>query len=130
MLASFEKAAAGVWQLGLRASQSVRLTTLHSHDAHGGRVKLARKYLISGRVQGVGFRFFTERWANQLGLCGYVKNCWDGTVEAYATGDAAALEEFKSRLAEGPRSARVDNIQESDEQVNNRYRRFVVESDW
>jgi len=94
------------------------------------QVKLARKYLILGRVQGVGFRFFAEHWANQLGLCGYVKNCWDGTVEAYAIGNAAALEEFKSRLTEGPRSARVDSIQESEEQLNNRYKRFVVESDW
>jgi len=93
-------------------------------------VKLARKYLISGRVQGVGFRFFTERWAHQLGLAGYVKNLWDGRVEAYAIGDATALEEFKAQLAEGPRSGRVDNIQESEEQVNNRYKRFVVESDW
>jgi acylphosphatase len=93
-------------------------------------VKIARKFLISGRVQGVGFRFFTERCANQLGLAGYVKNCWDGTVEAYAIGDAKALEAFKAHLAEGPRSARVDNIQESEEQVSNRYKRFVVESNW
>lgn len=93
-------------------------------------MKLARKYLISGRVQGVGFRFFTERCANQLGLAGYVKNCWNGTVEAYAIGDAKALEEFKALLAEGPRSARVDNIQESEEQVNSKYKRFVVESGW
>ncbi|MCL5006234.1 MAG: acylphosphatase [Acidobacteria bacterium] len=93
-------------------------------------MKIARKYLVSGRVQGVGFRFFAEHWATQLGLSGYVKNCWDGTVEAYAIGNPATLEEFKARLAEGPRSARVDNIQESEEQVNNRYKRFVVESDW
>jgi acylphosphatase len=93
-------------------------------------VKVARKYLISGRVQGVGFRFFAEHWANQLGISGYVKNCWDGTVEAYAIGDAAVLEEFKSHLAEGPQSARVDGIQESEEQVNSRYKRFVVESIW
>ena len=93
-------------------------------------MKIARKYRISGRVQGVGFRFFTEHWAIQLGLSGYVKNCWDGTVEAYAVGTAAALGEFKSRLAEGPPSARVDNLQESEEQVNNRYKRFMVESDW
>jgi acylphosphatase len=93
-------------------------------------VKIARKYLISGRVQGVGFRFFTERWANQLGLAGYVKNCPDGTVEAYAIGDAAALKEFKARLAEGPRSGRVDSVQESEEEANNRCKRFEVESDW
>jgi len=92
--------------------------------------KLARKYVVMGRVQGVGFRFFTENWANRLGLSGYVKNCADGTVEAYAVGDAAALEEFKAHLAEGPRSARVDQVQEFEEQVNRDYSRFVVESDW
>jgi acylphosphatase len=92
--------------------------------------KEARKYVVIGRVQGVGFRFFTENWANQLGLSGYVKNCADGTVEAYAIGDMAALAEFKARLAEGPRSARVDQIQEFEEQVQASYRRFVIESDW
>lgn len=92
--------------------------------------KLARKYVVMGRVQGVGFRFFTENWAHRLGLSGYVKNCADGSVEAYAVGDAAALEEFKTHLAEGPRSARVDNVQEFEEQVNRSYSRFVVESDW
>jgi acylphosphatase len=92
--------------------------------------KEARKYVVIGRVQGVGFRFFTENWANQLGLSGYVKNCADGTVEAYAIGDVAALAEFKARLAEGPRSARVDQVQEFEEQVQADYRRFVIESDW
>ncbi len=92
--------------------------------------KLARKYVIFGRVQGVGFRFFAENWAHRLGLSGYVKNCTDGTVEAYAIGDVAALEEFKDHLAEGPRSARVDRIQECEEQVRSNYKRFVVESDW
>ena len=93
-------------------------------------MKIARKYRISGRVQGVGFRFFAERWANQLGLAGYVKNLPDGTVEAYAIGDAAALEEFKARLQEGPRTGRVENIRESEEQVNKRYKRFMVEDSW
>lgn len=92
--------------------------------------KLARKYVVTGRVQGVGFRFFTENVAHRLGLLGYVKNCADGTVEAYAVGEAAALEEFKRHLSEGPRSARVDNVQEFEEQVNRHYSRFGVESDW
>jgi acylphosphatase len=92
--------------------------------------KKARKYVVIGRVQGVGFRFFTENWANRLGLSGYVKNCADGTVEAYAVGDAAALEEFRSRLEEGPRGARVEQVQEFEEQVKVSYSRFVVESDW
>jgi acylphosphatase len=92
--------------------------------------KEARKYVIVGRVQGVGFRFFTENWAHRMGLSGYVKNCADGTVEVYAVGSAAALEEFKARLAEGPLGARVDQVQEFEEQLKGSYRRFVVESDW
>ena len=88
--------------------------------------KLAKRYLISGRVQGVGFRFFAEDWANQLGICGYAKNLWDGNVEVYAIGDAAALEEFKRRLAAGPHSARVTSLEESDEPVDKRYNRFEI----
>lgn len=90
-------------------------------------MKIARKYQIAGRVQGVGFRFFAQRVANQLGLAGYVKNCWDDTVEVYAIGDAVSLDEFKHHLAEGPRSARVTGIQESDEPVDKQYRTFMIE---
>lgn len=88
---------------------------------------IARKYVVSGRVQGVGFRFFSERVANELGLRGYVKNLWSGNVEAYAIGGEVQLEEFKRRLAEGPRMARVESIQESDEPVDETYRTFVIE---
>jgi len=92
--------------------------------------KGAKKYLISGRVQGVGYRFFAERWAHQLGVSGYVKNLWDGRVEVYAIGEAAALEEFKLRLTEGPRSARVTSLEESDEPIMQRYSTFVIEGGW
>ncbi len=92
--------------------------------------KIAKKYLIEGRVQAVGFRFFAERVANQLGIVGYVKNLWDERVEVYAIGDEAALEEFKRHLAQGPRSARVTRIEESDETVNKRYSSFVIEGGW
>jgi acylphosphatase len=51
-------------------------------------------------------------------------------VEIYAIGDEAALEEFKRRLAEGPRSARVTGIEESEEPVNKRYTMFVIEGMW
>jgi acylphosphatase len=88
---------------------------------------IARKYVISGRVQGVGYRFFAERVANQLGLRGYVKNLWDGNVEAYAVGEEAQLEEFKRRLAEGPRMARVSSVHESDEPIRKQYLRFEIE---
>jgi len=93
-------------------------------------VKVARKYVISGRVQAVGYRFFAERWANQLGLRGYVKNLPDGTVEVYAIGEDISLEEFKRRLTEGPRSARVTGVEESDEPINKTYNRFLIEDLW
>jgi acylphosphatase len=92
--------------------------------------KIAKKFLIMGRVQGVGFRFFAERWASQLGVCGYVKNLWDDHVEVYAIGEPSAVEEFKRQLAQGPRSARVTSITESDEPVDKRYNRFAIEGDW
>jgi acylphosphatase len=92
--------------------------------------KIAKKFLITGRVQGVGFRYFAERWASQYGICGYVKNLWDGSVEVYAIGNAMALEELKRQLKEGPRSARVAAIDESDEPVDTRYNRFMIEGGW
>ncbi len=63
--------------------------------------KIAKKFLITGRVQGVGYRYFAERWASQLGICGYVKNLWDGNVEVYAIGDAVG-----SGRAEAPTGRR------------------------
>lgn len=93
-------------------------------------MKLARTYVISGRVQGVGFRYFAERLANQLGIQGYVKNLSTGSVEVYAIGNEPALEEFKRQLAEGPRSARVTSIEESDERVSEEYSRFRIEDGW
>jgi acylphosphatase len=90
-------------------------------------VAIARKYVVSGRVQGVGFRFFAERVGNELHLRGYVKNLWNGDVEAYALGEEVQLEEFKRRLTEGPRMARVESVQESEATVDKTYREFVIE---
>ena len=92
--------------------------------------RIAKKFVISGRVQGVGYRFFAEEWAEQLGIAGYVKNLWDGTVEVYAIGDAGSLEQLKLRLAEGPRMARVTGVSESDDAVDKRYSRFMIEGGW
>jgi acylphosphatase len=97
---------------------------------HVFMVKVAKKYIISGQVQAVGYRFFAERLANQLGICGYVKNLWDDTVEVYAIGDEAPLEEFKRHLAQGPRSAHVTGIEESETPVKSQYSRFVIEGMW
>jgi acylphosphatase len=88
--------------------------------------KVAKMFTVSGRVQGVGYRFFAEDWANLLGICGYAKNLWDGNVEVYAIGDPVALEEFKRRLAQGPRGARVTNLEEADVAVDKSYNRFGI----
>lgn len=90
-------------------------------------VVVARKYLISGRVQGVGYRFFAEREARSLGVRGYVKNLTDGSVEVYAMGDKRALKKFARLLAEGPGSALVKNVTEMDALVDSRFTRFQIE---
>ena len=69
-----------------------------------------RKYRITGRVQGVGFRYFVWREAEGLGIDGWVRNCADGTVEAVARGPADILAQLEIRLAEGPRWSRVESV--------------------
>ena len=64
-------------------------------------------------MQGVGYRWFAEHVANELGLAGYVKNLYDGSVEVYAVGPDDKLDELRSRLQAGPRGARVLNVNES-----------------
>lgn len=65
---------------------------------------------ILGDVQGVGFRFFAERRANQLGLHGWVRNRYDGAVEVEAEGGADDLDQFLAALRQGPRSARIEDV--------------------
>jgi acylphosphatase len=72
-----------------------------------------RRYLISGRVQGVGFRWFVEREAAQIGVTGWVRNCESGDVEVMATGTREQHSSLRRKLREGPRAARVDHINES-----------------
>ncbi len=73
----------------------------------------AVRMLLSGRVQGVGFRYFTWRTALELGLVGWVRNLPAGEVEVRAAGTAAALTELGRRLRQGPPGARVDALEES-----------------
>jgi acylphosphatase len=74
-------------------------------------VRVARRFLITGRVQGVGFRWFAHAAADRDGLHGWVRNLPDGRVEAHAEGDADALERFERALRHGPPGARVDDIE-------------------
>jgi acylphosphatase len=75
---------------------------------------VGRRYLISGRVQGVGFRAATRREARKLGLSGYARNLPDGRVEVLACGDAQALAALRAwLLGPGPGAARVDRLDEA-----------------
>jgi len=73
---------------------------------------LVRRYLISGKVQGVGYRYFTKGLADQLGIVGWVKNLPDGRVETRAEGTLEQLERYREVLGQGPVGARVDQIEE------------------
>jgi acylphosphatase len=74
----------------------------------------ARRFLVRGRVQGVGFRWFVEREAQVLQIAGWVRNNHDGSVEVLAMGTREQLAGLRSRLQEGPRAARVDDVEESE----------------
>ena len=74
----------------------------------------ARRFLVRGRVQGVGFRWFVEREAHLLQIAGWVRNNHDGSVEVLAIGTLEQLAGLRSRLQEGPRAARVDGVEESE----------------
>ena len=74
-------------------------------------MRVARRYVISGRVQGVGFRFFVESAAAREGVHGWVRNLHDGRVEIAAEGEADAIERFERNVRQGPRGARVDDVE-------------------
>jgi len=73
-------------------------------------MRVARRYIISGRVQGVGFRYFTEATAQREGVAGWVRNLPDRSVEVVAEGDAEAVERFERAVRHGPPGARVDQV--------------------
>ena len=75
---------------------------------------VARRYTIVGRVQGVGFRHFTEAAAVREGILGWVRNLAGGGVEVLAEGDADALERFERSLRHGPPRARVERVDVDD----------------
>ncbi|MGA3189902.1 MAG: acylphosphatase [Bryobacteraceae bacterium] len=79
----------------------------------------ARRFLISGRVQGVGFRYFAQRSAREVGVSGWARNLDDGRVEVHANGTPAQLEDFESRLRLGPRSADVRSVEVHEDAVLN-----------
>lgn len=77
----------------------------------------ARRWLVRGRVQGVGFRYFVQRAAVELELTGYSRNLDDGRVEVYAVGSAGKLADLAGLLHRGPRWAEVRGVEEQEAAV-------------
>ena len=77
-------------------------------------MRLGRLYLVSGRVQGVGFRFFVNRAAAIEGIHGSVQNLPDGRVEIRAEGESEALERFERKIRQGPPSSHVEDVDTTD----------------
>jgi acylphosphatase len=77
-------------------------------------MRIARRYLITGRVQGVGFRYFAHDVASREGVHGWAKNLPDGRVEISAEGEREAMERFERQIRHGPPSARVTSVETDD----------------
>jgi acylphosphatase len=92
--------------------------------------KVAKRFYVSGVVQGVGYRYFAARAARQSGVAGYAKNLRDGRVEVYAMASPAALKSFRSELKRGPQGASVDEVAEDNAEIEPRFaNQFSIEYD-
>ena len=90
----------------------------------------SRTFLVRGRVQGVGFRWFVESTARSLGISGWVRNNSDSSVEVLAMGTREQLAALRLKLQQGPRAARVDEVQEFEAQPVAGLRTFRIEGAW
>lgn len=79
--------------------------------------KQAKRFFVSGRVQGVGYRYFAMDTAEQIGVTGYTKNLADGRVEVYAIGTSAQLRDLARELRRGPALAAVSDVDEVEAEV-------------
>ena len=89
-------------------------------------------FLIRGRVQGVGFRWFVHREASELGLRGWVRNTDTGDVEVVASGPPGDLDELRAELKKGSRGSRVDKVieHELDESESTNLKDFEIQGAW
>jgi acylphosphatase len=87
--------------------------------------KTARRFIVHGRVQGVGFRWFVQRQASSLGLTGYVKNLADGGVEVRAAGERKQIDTLRDHLREGPIGSAVTSVDETDAPAES-WRKFEI----
>lgn len=88
----------------------------------------ARRYFVTGIVQGVGFRFFTEHVAERLRIAGFVRNRYDSRVEIYAIGTPEQQRALRAELERGPRGASIEHVEEETAEFDPRYaEEFTIE---
>lgn len=93
-------------------------------------VPIARRYHVSGVVQGVGYRHFARRAATRLGLNGYARNLRDGRVEVYVIGRQRDVEALRAELERGPETASVSGVTAQDVSIESRFAEgFSIEYD-
>ncbi len=88
--------------------------------------KIRAEFKIIGKVQGVGFRYFVYRTAKELGLSGYAKNLWDGSVEVVAEGPKRKIDILHSYLIQGPSMARVTDCFRKDYDFKDEFDSFTI----
>jgi len=93
---------------------------------------MVQHFLVKGRVQGVGFRWFVHREAAEIGLRGWVRNTEDGHVEVLAAGEPEQLKDLMKALGQGSRGSRVDEVVEHtlDESEGAKLKTFEIEGAW
>jgi acylphosphatase len=92
--------------------------------------KVAKRYYVSGIVQGVGYRYFAVRAARHLGVTGFAKNLPDGRVEVYAIAPLATLKSFRAELKRGPQGASVREVAEDAADIESEFaNQFFIEYD-
>jgi len=82
--------------------------------------------IVKGRVQGVGYRFYTQQYAQELGLTGWVKNLTDGSVEIVAAGNSDLLEQLCTWVNQGPRYADVSSVEVNQLDTTNHFNSFTI----
>jgi acylphosphatase len=90
-------------------------------------MNIAFQIIIKGRVQGVGYRYFAQRTAEQLGLCGFVRNCYNGDVEIYVEGEKEIVNHYLAILRKGPGFAYVEDLEIKEQPYEKKYTRFSIE---
>jgi acylphosphatase len=91
-------------------------------------MRVARRFVITGRVQGVGFRYFAQDAARREGVTGWVRNLPDGSVEAFVEGEAESVTRVERAIRSGPRGARIDSVSVDIEDAAGTYKDFSIES--